>query len=217
MKINLLKKRKKSLRNYWIRIKKFILITLSFLILNFAFDNTSNANELEKARQQIDSLMLDLFDYVKANKNSNKGNKDKSIILIKKYLNLDFMARATSGKYWKKASEEHKKQYKDFLISKIIDSVDLHLKALENISFEHTTSQKRGKKLIYVNGQIKNKRNRVVKMKWKLFAKDYSLLDLEVEKISLIQSQKSETLSLLKKHKGDFSKLFEEISKSKRK
>ena len=54
-------------------------------------------------------------------------------------------------------------------------------------------------------------------MKWKLFAKDYSLLDLEVEKISLIQSQKSETLSLLKKHKGDFSKLFEEISKSKRK
>ena len=131
------------MKNYWNRIKKFILITLSFLILNFAFDNASNANELEKARQQIDSLMLDLFDYVKANKNSNRGNKDKSIILIKKYLNLDFMARATSGKYWKKASEEHKKQYKDFLISKIIDSVDLHLKALENISFEHTTSQKK--------------------------------------------------------------------------
>ena len=73
------------------------------------------------------------------------------------------MARATSGKYWKKASEEQKKQYKDFLISKIIDSVDLHLKALENISFEHTTSQKRGKKLIYVNGYIKNKTNKTYK------------------------------------------------------
>ena len=54
------------MRNYWNRIKKFILITLSFLILNFALDNASNANELEKARQKIDSLMLDLFDYVKA-------------------------------------------------------------------------------------------------------------------------------------------------------
>ena len=64
---------------------------------------------------------------------------------------------------------------------------------------------------------LKIKQIRLIKMKWKLFAKDYSLLDLEVEKISLIQSQKSETLSLLKKHKGDFSKLFEEISKSKSK
>ena len=65
MKINLLKKRKKNLKNYWNKVKKFILISLSFLILNFAFDNSSNANEIEKAKQQIDSLMLDLFDYVK--------------------------------------------------------------------------------------------------------------------------------------------------------
>ena len=215
MKINLLKKRKKNLKNYWNRVKKTFFIVLSIFILNFAVDNSSKANDIEKAKQQIDNLMLDLFNYVKANKDSNKKNKEKSIILIKKYLNLDFMARATSGKYWKNASENQKIQYKDFLISKIIDSVDMHLKALENISFEHTTSQKRGKKLIYVNGYIKNKTNNLIKMKWKLFAKNYSLLDLEVEKISLIQSQKSETISLLKKYKGDFSKLFDEIKKSK--
>ena len=202
------------MKNYLNKLNKIFFITLTIISINFNCESFASSSELDKAKKQIDNLMFDLFEYVKANKISNKENKNKSILIIKKYLNLDFMAKATSGKYWKNANPNQRETYKEFLISKIIDSVDLHLKALENISFKHTNSQKRGKKLIYVNGFIENKRKKVVKIKWKLFSKDNSILDLEVEKISLIQSQKSETISLLKKNNGDFSKLFEEIKKS---
>ncbi len=215
MKITSLKKRRKNLKNCLNKFNKILLIIISILFINLSCASSSFSEENLKAKHQIDNLMEDLFNYVKSNKIDKKTNKDQTIKLVQKYLNLDFMARATSGHYWKKASEEQKSKYKNYLIHKIINTINLHLNTLEDMTFQNTNVEKRGKKLIYVKGFVKSMKNdrKKIKLMWKIFSKDYSILDLEVEKISLIRTQKSETMSSLRKNKGDFSQLFENLKK----
>ena len=148
--------------------------------------------------------MNDLIIYVKnkEKKQDTRENKDRLI----KYLNLDFMARATAGKYWKQANKTEQTYYKKLLFLKILHSINLHTNKLKTMSFIHRKIENRGKKLIYVKGFLKNVDKQEVSVIWKMYAKDLTILDLQIEKISLIKTQKSETISLLRKYKGNFKK-----------
>ena len=91
------------------------------------------------------------------------------------------MARATTGKYWESASDIQKKKYKDLLVRKIINSIDLHLKNIKKTNFKISKIVKRGKKLIYVRGFFMNS-GKKIDITWKLYSKNFLILDLEVEK-----------------------------------
>ena len=51
-------------------------------------------------------------------------------LLIKKYINLDFMSKATTGSFWKKASEIQKEKYKAALLKQIVITIEDHLNTL---------------------------------------------------------------------------------------
>ena len=159
------------------------------------------------AKVKINNLMTDLIIYVKNKENKKDTIENKDRLL--KYLNLDFMARATAGKYWKKANKTEQLHYKKLLFLKILHSINLHTNKLKTMSFIHKKIEKRGKKLIYVKGLLKNKDKQEVNVIWKMYAKDLTILDLQIEKISLIKTQKSETINLLRKYKGNFKKFLD--------
>ena len=181
------------------RIISVIIFTFYLIMLAFKF---SYAEVNVNAKKQIDKLMNDLVTYVE-NKDNSKNNFSYKNQIVK-YLNLDFMARATSGKYWKTASKKQKEKYKELLFLKIMHSINLHTKKLKEIDFVHKKIEKRGKKLIYVRGILKNKDSPEINIIWKMYSKDLSIIDLQIEKISLIKTQKSETINLLRKFKGNF-------------
>jgi ABC-type transporter MlaC component len=84
------------------------------------------------------------------------------------------------------------------------------------MSYKPLSSELRGKKLVYVRGIIEDrkKNNPPINLLWKLSKgkdKTFSILDLEIEGISLIRSHKSETTSILRKNKGDFDFLIEKL------
>ena len=151
--------------------------------------------------------MKDLIVYVKNKENKKDTIKHKDKLLT--YLNLDFMARATSGKYWKKASKTEQLNYTNLLFLKILHSINLHTNKLKTMTFVHKKIEKRGKKLIYVKGLLKNEDKQEVNVIWKMYSKDLTILDLQIEKISLIKTQKSETINLLRKYKGNFKKFLD--------
>ena len=61
-------------------------------------------------------------------------------------------------------------------------SINLHTKKLKEIDFVHKKIEKRGKKLIYVRGILKNKDSPEINIIWKMYAKDLSIIDLQIEK-----------------------------------
>ncbi len=187
--------------------KTLILIIFCFIFTNF-FNQTiaSNSND---AKNRIDNLMIDLKTYLlmKDSKNFNDQNSNKLI----QYINLDFMARATSGHHWKNASEKQKIEYKELIFLKIINTINLYTNELKNIKFTYKSSEKRGNKLFYVRGELESENKRKINVIWKLYSKDLTIIDLQIEKISLIKTQKSESLNRLRKFRGDFSSFLEDF------
>ena len=119
-----------------------------------------------------------------------------------------------------KASETQREKYKTALLKQIVLTIEEHLNTLATLSYKPTKSERRGKKLIYVRGLIEDpdKKKPDVNLLWKLAANkegSFVILDLEIEGISLVSSQKAETVSVLRKNKGDFDILLKKMNKYK--
>jgi len=206
-----LEKRKKNLKNFC--SKNFVYLKVLVFFIFLIANSNAFSNENITAKNQVDNLIKDLTSY--HNKNSNSKNKKKKIDILK-YINLDFMARATTGKYWNKVDEKDRNNYKELLLKKILNTIDFHTKKLEEYTFVHKKVDKRGNKLIYVKGILKNKDNEKINITWKMYSKNLTIIDLEIEKISLIKTQKSETMSLLRKNKGNFKQFLKQFDNKKK-
>ena len=206
------KTRMKSLKSFYnkLRIKNiffysFILQISTCLFLGYALaDNLEKSNSViqevitKKKKHAIESAELDPIE---------RSSKIK--LLIKQYINLNFMAKATTGSFWKKGTFIQKESYKAALLNQIVDTVEDHLNTLSTLNYRTIDSEKRGTKLVYIKGKIEdpNKNQPSVNLLWKLGKTtkgSFLVLDLEIEGISLVSSHKAETMSILRKNKGDF-------------
>ena len=183
-----------NLKNYW--ISKLIII------LGIFFLNSANADIKIKASQQVSNFLNTIKEFA--------SEKD-SIIKIKRsdelldMVDLEFMSKATVGKHWKTVNDNEKIIFKRELFNKFIQFIDLHLEDFKEIKFQEKSIKLRGQKLVYVTGSIDTKKIKNLDITWKLSSKENKILDVEIEKISLIKTQKLEMRPLLKKNKNNFS------------
>ena len=185
---------KKNLKNYW--ISKLIFVLGIFIF------NSANADIKIKASKQISSF-LNQIEKVASEKDRLK--KEKISEILRDMIDLEFMSRATVGKQWKTVTDKEKIIFKKKLFEKFIQFIDLHLEDFQEIKFKKKTIKLRGQKLVYVIGSIDTKKIKNLDITWKLSSKENKLLDVEIEKISLIRTQKLEMKDLLKKNKNNFS------------
>ena len=89
--------------------KNFTFLKVFAFFIFLIANTNAYSNEIITAKNQIDNLINDLTTYHK--ENSNSKNNEKTIDILK-YINLDFMARATTGSYWKKVDQDDRNNYK---------------------------------------------------------------------------------------------------------
>ena len=189
---------KTNLKNYWIN-------TLVVVISIFFF-NSANADVKIKAGNQVSNFLHTIKKFA-SEKNSLKKEKKSGELL--EIVDLEFMSKVTVGRQWKKVNDNEKIIFKRKLFNKFIEFIDLHLEDFKEIKFKEKSVKLRGEKLVYVKGFIDTKKIKNLDITWKLSSKENKILDIEIEKISLIKTQKLEMKDLLKKNKDDFSKFIE--------
>ena len=211
-----------NLKNFWISkqiIKLLTYTVIIFLILNVNIYKSFSDN-LDKGEAIVQQMIVEAKNHaIGTIKLEPKERSTKIESLIKKYINLDFMGKATTGTFWKKASNKQREMYKTALLKQIVLTIEEHLNTLATLSYEPKKSEKRGKKLVYVRGLIKdpNGNKPEVNLLWKLAADktgSFLILDLEIEGISLVSSQKAEAVSILRKNKGNFDILLKNMNKN---
>ena len=194
-----------------------LILQISIILLS----GYSYADNLEKSNAIIQEMISKAKRHAIDTTELDPSEKSLKIkLLIKQYINLNFMAKATTGPFWKKGTDFQKQRYKAALLNQIVDTVEGHLNALSSLQYRPVDSEKRGKRLVYVRGKIEDPNNikRPVNLLWKLGATNeglFQILDLEIEGISLISSHKAETMSILRKNKGDFEILLKKHNKNK--
>ena len=200
--------------------KKVLCITFFLFLFFQLLTFKSYSDNIKNSEVIVQKMIADAKKHVvKTIKLSPEERSSKIKILIKQFVNLDFMARATTGSFWKKASNTQKEKYKSALLKQIVNTIEERLNTLARLSYKPLKSEARGKKLVYIRGIIVDDSKKIpdVNLLWKL-AKDkkgnFLVLDLEIEGISLISSHKAETMSILRKNKGDFNALLGTFTKS---
>ena len=185
---------KMNLKNYW--ISKLIII------LGIFFLNSANADIKIKASQQVSNFLSTIKEFASEKDSLIKIKRSDELLDM---VDLEFMSKATVGKHWKKVNDKEKIIFKRKLFNKFIQFIDLHLEDFKEIKFQEKSIKLRGQKLVYVTGSIDTKKIKNLDITWKLSSKQNKILDIEIEKISLIKTQKLEMRPLLKKNKNNFS------------
>ena len=183
-----------NLKNYW--ISKLIII------LGIFFLNSANADIKIKASQQVSNFLNTIKEFASEKDSLIKIKRSDELLDM---VDLEFMSKATVGKHWKTVNDNEKIIFKRELFNKFIQFIDLHLEDFKKIKFQEKSIKLRGQKLVYVTGSIDTKKIKNLDITWKLSSKENKILDVEIEKISLIKTQKLEMRPLLKKNKNNFS------------
>jgi len=185
---------KMNLKNYW--ISKLIII------LGVFFLNSAYADIKIKTSQQVSNFLNTIKEFASEKDSLIKIKKSDELLDM---VDLEFMSKATVGKHWKTVNDNEKIIFKRKLFNKFIQFIDLHLEDFKEIKFQEKSIKLRGQKLVYVTGSIDTKKIKNLDIIWKLSSKENKILDVEIEKISLIKTQKLEMRPLLKKNKNNFS------------
>ena len=183
-----------NLKNYW--ISKLIII------LGIFFLNSAYADIKIKASQQVSNFLSTIKEFASEKDSLIKIKRSDELLDM---VDLEFMSKATVGKHWKKVNDNEKIIFKRKLFNKFIQFIDLHLEDFKEIKFQEKSIKLRGQKLVYVTGSIDTKKIKNLDITWKLSSKEKKILDIEIEKISLIKTQKLEMRPLLKKNENNFS------------
>ena len=216
-----IEKRMKNLNYYCNKIKKlfyFTFIIPLFFISSYSYANTNNSF---KANKTIQLMLMEAKEHAIITAKLAPEQRTKKIkLLILKYINLDFMARATTGAFWKQAKVLQKDKYKLALLKQITNTIEVHLNKLSTLTYRTIETELRGKRLVYVKGIIEDptKNQASINILWKLASnkqEKFLILDLEIESVSLVSSHKAESMSILRKNKGNFDVLLEKLNKVK--
>ena len=183
-----------NLKNYW--ISKLIII------LGIFFLNSAYADIKIKTSQQVSNFLNTIKEFASEKDSLIKIKRSDELLDM---VDLEFMSKATVGKLWKTVNDNEKIIFKRKLFNKFIQFIDLHLEDFKEIKFQEKSIKLRGQKLVYVTGSIDTKKIKNLDITWKLSSKENKILDVEIEKISLIKTQKLEMRPLLKKNKNNFS------------
>ena len=183
-----------NLKNYW--ISKLIII------LGIFFLNSAYADIKIKTSQQVSNFLNTIKEFASEKDSLIKIKRSDELLDM---VDLEFMSKATVGKHWKTVNNNEKIIFKRKLFNKFIQFIDLHLEDFKEIKFQEKSIKLRGQKLVYITGSIDTKKIKNLDITWKLSSKENKILDVEIEKISLIKTQKLEMRPLLKKNKNNFS------------
>ena len=189
---------KTNLKNYW--------ISPLIIIIGIFFFNTTSADVKIKASEKITNFLNVIQEFASEKEQLNKAKKSNKLLDM---IDLEFMSKVTIGKLWKTVNDNEKIIFKKRLFNKFIDFIDLHLEDFKEIKFKQKSIKLRGEKLVYVIGSIDTKKIKNLNITWKLSSKESKILDVEIEKISLIKTQKLEMKKLLKENKNNFSNFME--------
>ena len=157
------------MKNYWNKTKKIFVFL--FLFISPLFVHNSYSDDIKNGEHVIQELIAKTQKHALETIHLSSEERSKKITpIIQQYLNLNFMAKATTGSFWKKATNDEKIKYELALLDQIINTVEEHLNTLATLSYKPIKSELRGKKLLYITGVIedKSKIKPPINLLWKL-------------------------------------------------
>ncbi len=201
-------------------IKYFFILLIFFPLISSSSDESENIPN--KAMNHVSAMMLEVHHLLKV----GKENQEEGRLLLRKLLENYFdpitIAKYSSMPAWRKASEKERNEFTNLFKEYLIDLASRRFNEFDNVDYEILISEKRGDKMVLVDGVIKapgNKRDNTP-VAWRLTINkgmELKIIDIEIAKISMVIAQNEEFTSIIRQNKGKFSSLIDVLKKELKK
>lgn len=121
--------------------------------------------------------------------------------LLSESFDLALIGRFVLGRAWKKASKEQRDQYQDLFKQFVLRTYSRRLGGYTGQKFNVVNAKNFGKKDVLVTTEISRPSGPPIEARWRvrLFKEKHKIIDVMVAGVSMVQTQKSEFRSVVKR------------------
>ncbi len=167
----------------------------------------ATARDAENAKALVGRLVEHILQVIGSNADS-RGQERRLMAAIESQTDLSLLARMTIGRYWRRASIQQREAYVELFREYLLKSFTLRLKSYAGSDmgpakdhFAIVGARAVGKNDVVVRSRIDPPSGAPLQVDWRLRAKNERLfvIDLVVEGVSLLITQRSEFGSVLER------------------
>ena len=201
---------------YFKRACQFLAYAMMFLVCSqTSFAGTS---QIDSANKLVTQMMVEVESILAKDLNDDMARRKNVSALFDRYFDLPTIAKFSAGPYWRAADADQKTAYESAMRDVIIGTVVRNFDQLSGLKFTATDSQAKGKQLVLVNGTFTdiNQQQPPIAVGWRVITADNTpplILDVEIENISMLVTQKQENIAIIRKNEGQFAALIDAMIK----
>ena len=192
---------------------RILTLLISLWGLSFWALQQAKADSHSVAAEAHIEAMIGSAKSLLAIQNSDSSTRSKLVTeLLDTYFDFPSITRFSAGQYWRVASVAEKQEYELTIREVIIGTVVRNFDQLKGLEYSHVASVEKGNKLVLVSGLFSDTigDRPSISVNWRvttLPGKPVKVLDIEIENISMLVTQKQENIAIIRKNKGEFSAL----------
>lgn len=189
---------------------KYNRILLAVLLVVLTLPLPSRAADgapLSKQERIVQTLGDDALRELVQKNITQEQREKKMAVLLDKYFDLEMIGKLALGRNWRTATEAQRKEYLKLFRNMVVRSYAGRFGEYSGEAFEVTGYRDVGKKDSLVFSKIVPEGRSPVAVDWRLRAgkdQEYRVIDVMVEGVSMMQTQRSEFESLISQNGGDF-------------
>ena len=191
-----------------------IILASSMMIWLGGQTGFAGANQIDDANKLVSQMMVEVEAILAKDMNDNTARQENVSAFFDRYFDLPTIAKFSAGPYWRAADADQKTAYESAIRNVIIGTVVRNFDQLSGLKFTTTHSQAKGEQLVLVNGTFTdiNQQQPPIMVGWRVITADDApplILDVEIENISMLVTQKQENIAIIRKNGGKFAALID--------
>lgn len=194
---------------------KFCIIMAAVILLGITSTaSTASTSQIDAAHNLVTQMMVDVESILAQDINNEVKRTEKVSALFDRYFDLPTIAKFSAGPYWRAADAAEKATYEAVIRDVIIGTVVRNFDQLSGLKFTITGSQAKGEKLVLVNGTFAglDAQQPPIAVGWRVVMNGKAsprILDVEIENISMLVTQKQENIAIIRQNQGQFAALID--------
>ena len=196
------------------RIRPNWAANILLLIALFISIPAQASSQIEAANRLIDAIVKDVENYLLTDSGDISKRTENITKLLDTHFDIPGIARFSAGPYWRAASEEERDTYTQSMRNALIGTITRNFDQLVGLNFTFLDSQAKGSRMVMVRGTFNDSTDKrpPISVGWRVVTSHPApakVLDIEIENISMLVTQKQENIAIIRKNGGRFSALIQ--------
>ena len=195
-----------------------VLFCFSVICVSEPYANSDAKGFTSGAEKFVESLANSAISSLTNQTLTQKERQNNFRGLLRDYFDINGIGKWALGRYWRKASQKERTEYLELFENLIVGTYSNRFNAYSDEKLLVKGSTSRGR-FALVKSLLNRDNQKPIRIDWRVTRPDgsYKIFDIVVEGVSMIQTQRSEFSSVIRRNGGNVSGLLIALRKKVKK